>query len=84
MFGIVEKDEMDDLVQVVLNVLQISDEWLIDRLKDICEQVLGDQGRRPVSLPLPLSLPLSVLLFLYLISHGGVFFLISQFEQRPL
>ncbi|KAF8935996.1 hypothetical protein BGZ52_000021 [Haplosporangium bisporale] len=40
-----EKDEMDDLVQVVLNVLQISDEWLIDRLKDICEQVLGDQVR---------------------------------------
>ncbi|KAF9396369.1 hypothetical protein CPC16_002552 [Podila verticillata] len=45
MFDGIEKDEMDDLVQVVLNVLQISDEWLIDRLKDICEQVLGDQVR---------------------------------------
>jgi hypothetical protein len=45
MFGIVEKDEMDDLIQVVLDVLRISDEWLVDRLKDICEQVLGEQGK---------------------------------------
>ncbi|KAG0342364.1 hypothetical protein BG000_005167 [Podila horticola] len=44
-FDGIEKDEMDDLIEVVLNVLQIADEWLMDRLKDICEQVLGEQVR---------------------------------------
>ncbi|KAF9336236.1 hypothetical protein BG006_009294 [Podila minutissima] len=45
MFDGIEKDEMGDLIEVVLNVLQIADEWLMDRLKDICEQVLGEQVR---------------------------------------
>jgi hypothetical protein len=39
-----EKDDMDDLIQVVINVLQIADELLMDRLKEICEKVLGEQG----------------------------------------
>ncbi|KAF9357864.1 hypothetical protein BGX34_009190 [Mortierella sp. NVP85] len=36
---------MDDLIQVVINVLQIADELLMDRLKEICEKVLGEQVR---------------------------------------
>lgn len=45
LFYDIEKDEMDDLIQVVLNVLQIADELLMDRLKEICEHVLGEQVR---------------------------------------
>jgi len=39
-----EKEEMDDLLQLVISVLKIADELLMDRLKEICEQVLGEQG----------------------------------------
>jgi len=35
---------MDDLLQLVISVLKIADELLMDRLKEICEQVLGEQG----------------------------------------
>ena len=35
---------MDDLIRLVMDVLQIADELLIDRLKEICENVLGEQG----------------------------------------
>ncbi|KAF9954068.1 hypothetical protein BGZ72_004930 [Mortierella alpina] len=45
MFNDIEKDEMDDLIHVVVSVLQISDEWLMDRLKEICESVLSEQVR---------------------------------------
>ncbi|KAF9924900.1 hypothetical protein BGZ67_009019 [Mortierella alpina] len=45
MFNDIEKDEMDDLIHVVVRVLQISDEWLMDRLKEICESVLSEQVR---------------------------------------
>ncbi|KAF9114809.1 hypothetical protein BGX27_009757 [Mortierella sp. AM989] len=45
MFDDIEKDDMDDLIQVVINVLVISDELLMDRLKEICEKVLGEQVR---------------------------------------
>ncbi|KAG0200679.1 hypothetical protein BGX28_006310 [Mortierella sp. GBA30] len=45
LFNDTEKDEMDDLIQVVVNVLRIADEWLMDRLKEICESVLGEQVR---------------------------------------
>ncbi|KAG0370346.1 hypothetical protein BGZ54_006813 [Gamsiella multidivaricata] len=43
LFNDTEKDGMDDLIQLVINVLQIADELLIDRLKEICENVLGEQ-----------------------------------------
>ncbi|KAG0348200.1 hypothetical protein BG004_005743 [Podila humilis] len=43
LFDETEKDEMDDLIQVVVSVMQIADELLMDRLKVICEQVLGSQ-----------------------------------------
>ncbi|KAG0320049.1 hypothetical protein BGZ99_004700 [Dissophora globulifera] len=45
MFNDIEKDDMDDLIQVVVNVLQLADELLVDRLKEICENVLGEQVR---------------------------------------
>ncbi|KAF8934025.1 hypothetical protein EDD21DRAFT_366830 [Dissophora ornata] len=45
MFNDTEKDEMDDLIRLVMDVLQIADELLIDRLKEICENVLGEQVR---------------------------------------
>ncbi|KAF9433698.1 hypothetical protein BGZ76_009102, partial [Entomortierella beljakovae] len=45
LFDKIEKDDMDDLIQVVINVLMIADELLLDRLKDICEKVLGEQVR---------------------------------------
>ncbi|KAF9569939.1 hypothetical protein EC968_002417 [Mortierella alpina] len=45
MFNDIEKDEMDDLIHVVVSVLQIADEWLMDRLKEICESVLSEQVR---------------------------------------
>lgn len=35
---------MDDLIELVVDVLKIADEYLMDRLKEICENVLGDQG----------------------------------------
>ncbi|KAF9939121.1 hypothetical protein BGZ65_011344 [Modicella reniformis] len=45
LFYDIEKDEMDDLIQVVINVLQIADELLMDQLKEICEYILGEQVR---------------------------------------
>ncbi|KAF9426912.1 hypothetical protein BGZ94_005812 [Podila epigama] len=45
LFDETEREDIMDLTQVVLDVLQIADEWLIDRLKDICEHVLGMQVR---------------------------------------
>ncbi|CAO3564900.1 unnamed protein product [Mortierella alpina] len=45
MFNDIEKEEMDDLIDIVVSVLQISDEWLMDRLKEICESVLSEQVR---------------------------------------
>lgn len=35
---------MDELIELVVDVLKIADEVLMDRLKEICENVLGDQG----------------------------------------
>lgn len=35
---------MDELIELVIDVLKIADEYLMDRLKEICENVLGDQG----------------------------------------
>ena len=35
---------MDDLIELVVDVLKIADEYLMDRLKEICEKVLGEQG----------------------------------------
>jgi hypothetical protein len=35
---------MDELLELVIDVLKIADEYLMDRLKEICENVLGDQG----------------------------------------
>lgn len=35
---------MDELIELVVDVLKIADEYLMDRLKEICENVLGDQG----------------------------------------
>ncbi|KAF8948309.1 hypothetical protein BGZ47_005611 [Haplosporangium gracile] len=45
MFDQSEKDDMDDLIELVVDVLKIADEYLMDRLKEICENVLGDQVR---------------------------------------
>ncbi|KAF9171871.1 hypothetical protein BGX21_006761 [Mortierella sp. AD011] len=45
MFDSAEKDDMDDLIQLVINVLVIADELLMDRLKEICEKVLAEQVR---------------------------------------
>ncbi|KAF8983690.1 hypothetical protein BGZ46_009738 [Entomortierella lignicola] len=45
LFDSTEKDDMDDLIQLVINVLEIADELLMDRLKEICEKVLGEQVR---------------------------------------
>ncbi|KAF9085802.1 hypothetical protein BGX23_009351 [Mortierella sp. AD031] len=36
---------MDELVELVVDVLRIADEFLMDRLKEICESVLGEQVR---------------------------------------
>lgn len=80
MLDIVEKDEMDDLIEVVLNVLQIADEWLMDRLKDICEQVLGEQGKSQVSLSI-FFYSNSRLLYL---TNCLLLFLMLQFEQKRL
>ena len=35
---------MDELIELVVDVLRIADEFLMDRLKEICESVLGEQG----------------------------------------
>ncbi|KAF9128676.1 hypothetical protein BGW39_004848 [Mortierella sp. 14UC] len=40
-----EKDDMDELIDLVVDVLRIADEYLMDRLKGICENVLGEQVR---------------------------------------
>ncbi|KAF9322439.1 hypothetical protein BGZ91_004330 [Linnemannia elongata] len=45
MFDRSEKDDMDELIELVVDVLKIADEVLMDRLKEICENVLGDQVR---------------------------------------
>ncbi|KAF9586601.1 hypothetical protein BGW38_001282 [Lunasporangiospora selenospora] len=45
LFDSIEKDSMDELIQVIVNVLQIADELAMDRLKEICEYVLGEQVR---------------------------------------
>ncbi|KAG0230936.1 hypothetical protein BGW42_000587 [Actinomortierella wolfii] len=45
MFDLIEKEEMVDLIQVVVNVLQVADELMLYRLKDICEHILGQQVR---------------------------------------
>ncbi|KAF9972683.1 hypothetical protein BGZ73_004172 [Actinomortierella ambigua] len=45
MFDPVEKEDMVELIQIVVNVLQVADELMLYRLKDICEQVLGSQVR---------------------------------------
>ncbi|KAG9063477.1 hypothetical protein KI688_004361 [Linnemannia hyalina] len=45
MFDQSEKDDMDELIDLVVDVLKIADEYLMDRLKEICENVLGDQVR---------------------------------------
>ncbi|KAG0267703.1 hypothetical protein BG011_000014 [Mortierella polycephala] len=51
MFNDIEKDEMDDLIQLVIDVLLIADELLIERLKEICEYVLGQQVRAKTVVP---------------------------------
>ncbi|KAF9927042.1 hypothetical protein FBU30_003540 [Linnemannia zychae] len=45
MFDQSEKEEMDELIELVIDVLMIADEFLMDRLKEICESVLGEQVR---------------------------------------
>ncbi|KAG0374727.1 hypothetical protein BGX24_010025 [Mortierella sp. AD032] len=45
MFDQTEKDDMDELLDLVTDVLKIADEYLMDRLKGICENVLGEQVR---------------------------------------
>ncbi|KAI1315854.1 hypothetical protein EDD11_000289 [Mortierella claussenii] len=45
LFDDTEKDDMNDLIQLVINVLQIADELLMDRLKEVCEKVLSEQVR---------------------------------------
>ncbi|KAG0285119.1 hypothetical protein BGZ96_010550 [Linnemannia gamsii] len=45
MFDQSDKEDMDELIELVIDVLRIADEYLMDRLKEICENVLGDQVR---------------------------------------
>ncbi|KAF9161703.1 hypothetical protein DFQ26_004223 [Actinomortierella ambigua] len=45
MFDSIEKEDMVELIQVVVNVLQVADELMLYRLKDICEHILGQQVR---------------------------------------
>ncbi|ORZ27483.1 hypothetical protein BCR41DRAFT_156000 [Lobosporangium transversale] len=45
LFDNTEKDDISELLQLVIDVLQIADELLMDRLKEICENVLGEQVR---------------------------------------